>query len=243
MTVPENRIIDLRDEVPSRVQTAAFYQVRTLRRGERMALLTAREPMLMMQSLSLQLRDSLSWTIAPDSKGGWRVEVRHRDDVAAGGIVDALTRDHKRLDELFGRALNFANAGNAREAAPLLAEFAAGLRRHIQVENEILAPVFNAPRAPFGDDPTSTMLREHDEILAQLALIEACFEGSDTPLLAEVSPFLAILSGTLAKHEYREENNLFPGWNMAFLKAPAEAGEAVFDRVQRVLAGQELVRN
>ncbi|MEW6314718.1 MAG: hemerythrin domain-containing protein [Pseudomonadota bacterium] len=216
--------VDLRGEAPELVQTAAFYAVKEVAAGETIVLLTAQEPGLMMQSLDLQLRHGLSWLIERQGEAQWRVEVRRREETAPQDVFDLLMREHKAIDELFARALHLINAGEVAQAAPLLAEFGRRLRRHVEVENNLLAPRFAAPTATMatGDDPLSIMLREHGEILAQLALIEACF-AEGLPQAQETAPFFAILSGTLAKHEYREETLLFPLWQAALARAPEMA--------------------
>lgn len=232
------KLIDLRQETPSQVHTAAFYAVRELSRGEVMVLLTADEPSLMMQGLDLQLRNNLAWRAAREPDGSFRVEVRHRADVAPDSVIDLLTRHHKELDALLARAMHFTNAGQVAQAAPLVPQFGRALRSHVRVENELLAPRLAAPREASADDPVSIMLREHDEILSQLAVIEAYFDGG-LPAAAEVGAFFAILSGTLAKHEYREENNLFPIWSVALGRLAADQGQALFDEVRGILESRE----
>jgi hemerythrin-like domain-containing protein len=201
------------------VHTAAFYAVKHLRRGERLELVTAEDPALLLASIDLQLRGTIAATSArmPD---GWRSEVRLRDDAAPAGIVDLLTRDHRRLDETFAVALRRVNAGDLAGARPLVERFALGIRRHVEVENEVLAPALPHPAGADGVGHVEIMLREHDEILRQLAEVEALFADGEAPEAWEVEPFVAILSGTLAKHEYREEANLFPVWEAAIALLP-----------------------
>lgn len=230
------KTIDLRAEPGSRVLTAAFYGVKHLQKGQTVVLLVREEPSLIMQSLDLQMRNILSWSMSQSEPGTWRVEVHHRGDVTPADIVDLLTRHHKILDEAFARALRYVNAGDVCEAAPLVADFACALRRHIEVENGLLAARLSLPADPQGADPLSIMLREHVEILAQLALIESCFEQG-LPDGGEVGAFLAILSGTMAKHEYREENNLFPLWNAILRGKPREEAEALLADVEAMLKG------
>lgn len=230
------KVVDLRAEPPSRVLTAAFYGVKEMQRGETVVLLAPEEPTLIMQSLDLQMRNNLNWSVSQPEPGTWRVEVRHRLDVAPADIIDLLTRHHKSLDETFAQALRHVNAGNVGKAAPLLAEFASALRRHIEVENNLLAARLKLPKDPHGSDHLSVMLREHEEILAQVALIESCFKEG-MPDAGEVQAFFAILSGTLAKHEYREENHLFPLWNaMLHQLSRDEAGE-LLAKVAEMLKG------
>lgn len=231
-----DKVLDLTDNPSSMLQSAAYHELKSLSRGMIVTLLTAQEPSMMMQTVNLHLRDNLSWTTTPEGADRWRTVVTHREDVAASDVIDLLTRDHKRLDDLFARALHYVNAGNVADAAPLMKEFSEGLKRHVDVENNILALSFAAPREQFGGDPTSTMLREHDEIQMHATVIESYFDEG-LPDAKEVSAFFAILSGTLAKHEFREESILFPHWSAAIHRAPAEAQLDLFKKVQATLAG------
>jgi len=233
--VTEPSIVDLRVEPPSRVQTAAFYAVRDLGPGESVTLVTATDPALVLTSLNLQLRDALAWETSAEPDA-WRATVRRRADTAPAGAIDLLVRDHHRLDELFATALRRVNANDLDAARPLVAGFATGLRRHLEVENELLARELPAVVAPDGTDHVAIMRGEHDEILAQLAEVEATL-AADAPEAWEVEPFVAILSGTLAKHEHREETNLFPHWQAALGRLAPERAQALLASVQRVLAG------
>jgi iron-sulfur cluster repair protein YtfE (RIC family) len=227
-------IVDLHAEPAGRVQTAAYYAVRDLGPGESVILLTVDAPELLMASLNLQLRDAVAWQIEREPRG-WRTTVRRRADTAPSGVIDLLVRDHRRLDELLAVALRRVNANDLAGARPLLAEFATGIARHLRAENDLLAPRLPAAVVADGADHVGIMLREHDEILAQLEQVEAALDEA-APEPWEVEPFIAILSGTLAKHEHREESNLFPPWQAAFeALAPDAAGE-LFDAVRRALA-------
>ena len=84
------------------------------------------------------------------------------------------------------------------------------------------------------------MLREHDELLAQLNVVEGCFAeapAGQAPEPWEIEPFVAILSGTLAKHEYREESQLFPLWAGGLLRGPPGEGDALHKAVRALLEG------
>lgn len=229
--------VDLREVPEALVQTSAFYAVRELKRGESLRLLTRDEPSLMMQSLDLQLRHNLAWEVSRTSAGHFEVLVRPRADTAAADVIDLLTREHKRLDGLFGRAIHLVDAGDMAQAQVTLGEFVAGLKRHLRAENDVIAPLMQAPRSPLGDDPTSIMLREHADILAQAEMIATSFAAAPVASY-EVAPLMAILAGVLAKHEYREEANLFPHWRAALHQAPPEAQRALLARVQAVLGSE-----
>ncbi len=148
--------LDLRDERSSHLQSAAFYTLRDMARGQSVIVLTAEEPSLM--------------------------------------------RDHKRLNALLGGAIQHLNRGDAAGAAPLLHDLAAVLKRHIEVEDGLLAPLLAPAEAQPHDAPQVIMQREHGEILAQLSLIEECLAQDPLPV-GELAAYSSILSGTLAKHE------------------------------------------
>ncbi|GIX27324.1 MAG: hypothetical protein KatS3mg123_1205 [Burkholderiales bacterium] len=221
------KIIDLQGEPESRVRTAAFYALRDLARGERATVLTREEPTLVLEAVNLQLRGRLAWRVFPEG-GAWRAEVGLKEDAPPQDAIDLLTRHHASLDRLFVRALERVNDGAVAEAAPLLASFAAGLRAHIAFEDGVLALRLAVPASPAGDDPLSIMLREHREILVQLALLEECL-AQEPPDRAEVGAFCAILSGTLAKHEHREENHLFPLWRLGLDRLPPAERRRLLD--------------
>ncbi len=84
----------------------------------------------------------------------------------------------------------------------------------------MLAPVLGP--AP-GFEPLDTMLREHEDLLAQLAVVEAALD--DEPW--ELESYVAMLSGTLAKHEHREETGLFPVWDLRLAALDAASRAAL----------------
>ncbi len=147
-----------------------------------------------------------------------------------------LCRAHERLDRELARILVFLNQGDSVAASPRVRDFAVELRLHLAAEDGILVPYFAGARGAGPDDPVAIMLREHRDILSQLALLEDTLNAS-TPDVGEAGIYAAILSGTLAKHEYREEHNLFPRWRVV-LKAAPEAERAKL--AARVAAGLEI---
>ena len=230
-----HEMIDLRDASAGPDHTRAFYALRELHRGQVVDLLIAEPPETLMRSLSQQLRYRIHWETVAAGADYWRVRVRHRDDVEPAGVMDVLMRDHERLDRLFAQALQHVNANAVDSARPLLEDYGLSLRRHIHVENDILAPGLPVPRDGTGTDPVSVMLREHDSILEQLHIIGSLLEDPafDAGTLAA---FMALLSATLAKHEAREEQNLFPLWDTLYRHSGAPG---LLARVKAVLAGAE----
>lgn len=228
--------VDLRQEADSRLALAALAAVRELQPGRALRLLTRDDPALLLRSLNLQLRDALAWGSEPGASG-WETTVRLALDTEAKDLLEVLTRDHRRLDELLGRLLRRLNAGDAAGAKSMLADFAARLRRHVEAENGIVTPELGPEPAV---EALEVMLREHDQLLLQLVEVEKCFAEAipgAVPEAWELEPFVAILSGTLAKHEHREEANLFPVWGARLAQRPPAEREALQRRVSAALAG------
>lgn len=229
---PAPEIFDLTRMPPTRVQSAAFYALKGLAQGGKVILLLAQDPALLMQSLNLQLRHILAWTVT-ESEGCWRVEVTHSAERPPQDVLEVLARDHRRLDGLFLQVMRLVNTGEMSAAVPVLYKFAAGLRRHMQVEDDTLAAVFALPGERRSSDPLSIMLREHAELRRQLAAIEECLTALDA---AELGALCAILSGMLAKHEHREEEILFPVWRAAWEQKPGAEREELMSQVAAMLA-------
>lgn len=227
----ESNLIDLCAEPASRVQSAAFYALKELAPGHSVVLVTAREPSLMMQSLDLQLGHKLAWTITEEG-ARWRVIVLHRADAPPRDVFDLLQREHQRLDALLAQALRLLNEGDAAAASPVLVDFARSLTRHLYIEDELLTPFFSESAA--REEPVAMMVLEHAELMAQLELVEDCLQQT-TAGAGEVSAFCAILSGTLAKHEYREEHNVFPLWRAAWARKSEQEQKQMMTRVEAAL--------
>ncbi len=225
-------VVDITAEPASRVQAAAFYALKEIQPGQSVVLLIAQDPALLMRSLDLQLGHKLAWSIAGDGPP-WRTVVSHRHDAPPADVLDLLQREHRRLDALLAQATRLLSESETGRAEEVLREFTRGLTRHLYVEDKILAPVLGAGGAT--SDAVSTMLREHAEIAAQLQLIDDSLRAVDAGP-GETGTYCAILSGTLAKHEHREEQNPFPRWRVALARRGAEEASALLERVTSLLA-------
>jgi hypothetical protein len=218
--------LDLRAEPDSLHALATIEALRRAAAGE-LVLLTRDDPALLMASLNLQFRDALAWDPVRES-GHWRTHVRLAAADTAGSLVERLVRDHRRMDEQLAHALRHLNAGEIAAAQRLLRDFAGDLRMHLHAENDVLVPMLGPDAAA---EPLATMLREHDELAVQLAAVEEALEGEPW----ELESYVAMLSGTLAKHEHREEAGLLPLWSARLAAMDAARREELERRV--VLGG------
>jgi hypothetical protein len=182
------------------------------------------------------LRHRIHWEISEATEGAYRVRVVDRDTVAPETLTDLLSRDHERLDRLFAVALQHANRGEIAEAAPLIESCYQGLRRHIYCENDVLAPHFGVPEGGTESDATNQMLHEHDNILSELGEIRELAAMEELADASMIAALMGILSGGLAKHEGREESNLFPQWEAALKRNPEPH---LLERAKAILDGAE----
>ena len=235
MTDTPAETIDLRDE--PRPRMAAFATLQEKGTGQPLEFVFSEEPTLLMQAVALMLRHRIHWDLTDRSEGAFRVKVVDRDTVEPDSLTDLLSRDHERLDRLFAVALQHANRGEIAEAAPLIESCYQGLRRHIYCENEVLAPHFGIPGEGGPEsDPTHQMLHEHDNILGELNQIRELAALEELADASMIAALMGILSGGLAKHEGREEANLFPLWEAALRRNPEPE---LLERAKAILDGAE----
>jgi hemerythrin-like domain-containing protein len=225
--------IDLRGATGARL--AAYDAVQDIHPGDEAELLFSEEPSLIMEGASLMVRHRIHWEASAEDSG-WRVHVRHRDAGEPTSVTELLQQDHERIDSLFATALRMVNEGDAAGARPLIEACHLGLRRHIYAENDVLTPYFDFQAAPDHNDPTSRMLHEHDNLVREVADILAEYHADGSADTGMLAPLMAITSGTLAKHEGREENEVFPLW-AATLKQHPDPG--LLERVRGILQGAE----
>ena len=129
-------------------------------------------------------------------------------------VGDLLERDHRRLDDLFGRFLAAAGAGETAFAAAAMREFDAALRRHTELEEEHLYPESPGeklvPTAEEGDrERLFRELRlEHVQIREVSGmLVRLLGEGND---LAGARALAGNLARRWDAHTVREERDAFP---------------------------------
>ncbi len=219
-------------------RTFAFYHLKDLQPGRVLDLISDEEPTPLMHSVSALMRQRIDWEILEQGPPLWRLKVRRRENVAAGSLAGLLMRDHERLDRLLAHTLQKVNAGEGRAARAPYELFALGVRRHIHAENDVLAPELVEIDEPGAKQSLVTMLTEHEQILQQLDVLDGYFSGS-SPQAAEVAPWVGLLSGSMAQHEAREEDDVFPLWRALLHVATAQRQQELLEVVERILNGSD----
>lgn len=122
-------------------------------------------------------------------------------------VTGLLQGDHERLDAIVGDVQRRASEGAFADARERFADFASGLRRHIEVEEQLLFPTFEAATGMKGRGPTAVMRVEHVEIRRLLDEVTAALEAADAAALRSSA---AALTGLLGAHNEKEERVLYP---------------------------------
>ena len=178
---------DLTATAPSHLQTAVFYEIKDMTRGETATVLFAEDPAITLHSLNLQLRNNLRWEISRTDAGHWLTVIHRAEDVPPVDVFDSLKRDHKRLDAMFSQVIHLTDQNHLIEAHAIMRAFIEGLRKHFAVEHDILAKAIRTPPNAMGVDPTAAMMQEHNEILNQSIMIELSFDEEEDWKLIMIS--------------------------------------------------------
>ncbi len=160
--------------------------------------------------LQAQRRGLFEWSLLTPGPAIWRIELARRAGTTTPlrGINEALSWDHDRLDALEEAAFRKRAAGDLRSAEELYAEFAAGLKRHIGFEEELLFPAFEQRTGfPPTAGPTAVMRAEHREIRELLDRIEAGIADAAAP----VEELRRRFHDVLGEHNFKEEEVLYAG--------------------------------
>jgi iron-sulfur cluster repair protein YtfE (RIC family) len=121
-------------------------------------------------------------------------------------ITDYMRAEHARLDGLLGDVCRLVDEQSLDQAATAFRLFAAGLRRHIRVEEELIFPLMLPLRSHERWGPTFVMRMEHIEILEIIVEMEAALDGD----LRTFTGWLNRLRAVLHTHEVKESQVLFP---------------------------------
>lgn len=134
-------------------------------------------------------------------------------------ITTYMEQDHAVIDGFAGRAVQAAQARDPGTLQSEAGEFLRRLRRHIEMEEEVLFPVFEERTGMVAAGPSRQMRNEHDQmrpLLAQMEQAAAQQDGAGFERAAQA------LFDILQPHNMKEERIMYPSIeNAAGTDAPA----------------------
>lgn len=218
-------ILDART-IPGEVRHAQiFAQFDALAVGEAFILVHEHYPLPLLRQFQTNRPGQLDWSVL-EAGPLFRVEIRKRDASVARGVDEYLTCDHRRLDRLMEESKVSLRASDLAEAARRFEEFACGLNRHIDAEENILFPVFEEKTGMTGGGPTYVMRMEHVQIRKAMSDAAAALAAGDAAGYATAA---AAIESVLVAHNSKEEQILYP---MIDRIAGEEGGAALAAQVQ-----------
>ncbi len=194
--------------------------------GEAMVL-SGEDPRALVDAMEEEEPGRLEWSLLEDSPDRTRLEVRRRKDEGPRTVTGYLQADHRRLDEIVPAVERLADAGSFAEARARFGEFACGLGWHIDVEEQVLFPFFEA-KTGMTRGPTTVMREEHKDIRDRMQRVAAALEAQDAPAMRDA---LGELTTILAAHNMKEERMLYPMTDRAI--ESFEAQERLVQRIAR----------
>ncbi|HET9113855.1 MAG TPA: hypothetical protein VFN66_08290, partial [Burkholderiales bacterium] len=123
----EEETCDLTKIASSHLQTAVFYEIKDMPRGTATRLLFADDPAIVLHSLNLQLRNNLRWEVSRTAQGNWLAVIHRAEDVPPADVLDALKRDHKRLDAMFSQIIHLTDRNHLADAEAMMLAFTGAL--------------------------------------------------------------------------------------------------------------------
>jgi hemerythrin-like domain-containing protein/uncharacterized protein (DUF2249 family) len=177
--------------------------------GQRFRLVCRETPLTALAALQRERRGAFEWSPVLEGPDSWQVDVERRAAPVGSrrGVTEALIWDHARLDALEAAAFEARRRGRLAEARAIFSDFAHGLRRHIDFEEQILFPEFEGRWRLTGENgPTAVMRAEHRTIAALLRIMERGIDDLEAPI--DISR--AELRQIQRDHDLKEEQILYP---------------------------------
>lgn len=121
------------------------------------------------------------------------------------GLVEYFTTDHHRCDEVWAE-VEAASNGEDDVFLGAWSRFDASLRRHLQMEEEVLFPAFEGATGMAGG-PTYMMRMEHTQMRAVLDEMGRLAAAGDRAGVMDQGDTLLML---IQQHNMKEEGLLYP---------------------------------
>lgn len=169
-------------------------------------VLAGEDPRALVDELEEEEAGRFEWSLLEDGEDRTRLEVRRRTSAAPRTVTGYLQADHERLDAIVPDVERLADAGSFPEARARFGEFACGLGWHIDVEEQVLFPFFEA-KTGMTRGPTSVMREEHVDIKERMKRVASALEAGNVSAFRDA---LGELVGILSAHNMKEEKMLYP---------------------------------
>ncbi|MFY3745560.1 DUF2249 domain-containing protein [Anaeromyxobacter sp. Red801] len=228
------RVIDLRTLPPQVRHGLVFQCFDALATGESMVIVNDHDPMPLLQQFRFVRPGEAQHEYVEQGPTAWQVRIARKApgrqaaapaDGAPDTVTGYLEADHRRLDAILPEVERLAAVGEYRDAARRFAEFASGLDRHIDAEEQVLFPTFEGATG-MTSGPTQVMRMEHVQIRERMREATESLHREDAGGLAAA---VGGLTQVLSVHNMKEEHMLYP---MSDRAVQGDAHRQLLDRLR-----------
>lgn len=200
------RELDVRSLPPPQRHSEIFRTFNALDLGEALVLVNDHDSKPLLYQFQVEHPGGFEWSVLEAGSERFRIEIRRRTAEGSRNVTEYLEEDHRRLDAILLDADRLAVSGSFAEASKRFAEFACGLNRHIDAEENVLFPTLEKLTG-MVTGPTTVMRVEHIEIRRWMGAVAAALETRDVAGFKEA---VNGLTGILSSHNMKEEQMLYP---------------------------------
>lgn len=144
-------------------------------------------------------------------------------------INDYMMKDHAACDAALGRADDAARGADWPVLQSEVNAFLAHIARHIELEEELLFPAFEAGTGMSAGGPSETMRDEHVQMQPLFAQMRDAAAAKDAASYLDASQALRDI---LQQHNMKEEQMMYPMLDQAL---GAQAAAAMVDQCREAI--------
>jgi hemerythrin-like domain-containing protein len=126
---------------------------------------------------------------------------------AAPRLREFFTADHRSCDALWADVEAAADRGASDDIAEPFRRFDAAMRRHLQMEEDVLFPAFEEATGMTQGGPTFVMRSEHAQMRGVLDQMASAVTEGDAQEVLDLGDTLLML---IQQHNQKEERMLYP---------------------------------
>ena len=123
------------------------------------------------------------------------------------GLAAFFSQDHRDCDARWADVEELLDSADTDTAFPAWRKFDAGMRRHLEMEEDVLFPAFDARSGMGGGGPTAMMRMEHQQMRGLLDQIGEVMGAGDAQEALDIGDTLLML---IQQHNVKEEGMLYP---------------------------------
>lgn len=188
--------------------------------GSALEIVTNHAPGGLFAEFQARYRPCFHWWPLEKGPAVWRVMVAKPAPETAATVAGVMGADHHRLHDLWRDFICSVELCTIHKLHQRAAEFALGMRRHIEIEEAMLFPLLETQTEMNGSGPAAVMRSEHREIETTLVRLDKLAAASDpTTIWRTLGGEPDDPSALFSSHEGKEEAIPYPFMDHVFGRA------------------------